>query len=176
MTEIISATNGKTPPVRDGQKRKFTTEFKKELVARVKGGAIAQQVANEYDISGSVLRRWIEGEGLGMVGTSNGSKGNMKMSAATKKKISDTRKKMFKKGLLKKNAKGKLVKRAYVRVDDSMHDLAKLSGPVKEAIGLLKLGQKWMYGALQNNIISEFDEAHDLSRMALRELLKLKEK
>src|SRR5258708_6485860 len=105
---IITNGTGKMPPVRDGQKRKFSLEFKKGLVARVKAGEVAQEIAGQYGISRSVLGRWLVGEGLGVVGASNGSQ-KRKMSAATKKKISEARKKMFKRVDLK-HVGGKHVK------------------------------------------------------------------
>ena len=165
MSEL-QLTNGKTPPpMVPGKKRIFPAEYKKAIGARIsKGKESIQAVADELGLNSSVVRRWSRGEGLGTFGGDHEAR--KKMSPATKKKISEARRKQEK---LKKG------KRKYVRVDEDMPKLAKLPAPVKEAIGLLKLGQKWMYHALQTNVIAEFDEAHDLSRMALRELLKLKE-
>jgi transposase-like protein len=57
----ISKANGIGPPL-SGQKRNFTDEFKRGIVARVKKGEVASKVASEYQLSGSVLRRWMANE------------------------------------------------------------------------------------------------------------------
>lgn len=157
MSETQSVTNGKTPPLpRDGKKRKFDVAFKKACAARVKAGETAQHVADEFKISSSTIARWVKGEALGPMGGVRG--------------VRKTKKKRL------WAAKKPRSKRAYKKVDESSPYFLLLPIPVKDAIKFLKLAEQSMYTALRESRISGFDEAHDLSRMALRELQKLQER
>jgi transposase-like protein len=71
MIESTSASAGaaKTngiggPPPIDGQRRQFSDEFKRGIVARVKKGEVAGALANKLKISGSVIRRWVAQAGV----------------------------------------------------------------------------------------------------------------
>jgi transposase-like protein len=51
--------NGIGPPV-SGQRRQFTDDYKRAVIARVKKGESAWSVATELNISGSVVKRWVD--------------------------------------------------------------------------------------------------------------------
>uniref|UniRef100_UPI0038B23FDF transposase n=1 Tax=Paenibacillus allorhizosphaerae TaxID=2849866 RepID=UPI0038B23FDF len=48
--------SGSTKP---GQRRKFTTEFKKQMVQLYENGKSRASIVEEYDLTSSALDRWI---------------------------------------------------------------------------------------------------------------------
>lgn len=62
MQSTVSKANGITPPVA-GKKRHFSEDFMRSVVARVKKGEAISAVGAEYQITSSVIRRWIKSAG-----------------------------------------------------------------------------------------------------------------
>lgn len=65
-----TATEERSAPKLNGahvasKRRGFSDDFKRAAVARVKKGEIAAAVAKDLDVSGSVVRRWVQGVDVG---------------------------------------------------------------------------------------------------------------
>lgn len=156
MSEVAKiADPSKVPASQKGKKRQFTLEFKKAIAARVRAGEGVVAVAKELGLSDSQVSAWSRGEAMGNYTDvkRHVPKTTVKPTAKTqsKKKPSPTR---HKASLVEVRQPG-------------------LPREVKDAIAWLTSAESWMYRALREGELTQFDAAHDYARQALRELKKL---
>jgi transposase-like protein len=62
-TAVSKANGAMPPPLVAGKKRQFSAEFMSGVVARIKKGEAASSVGEEYQITPSVIRRWVKAAG-----------------------------------------------------------------------------------------------------------------
>jgi len=106
MSEATSAgaakTNGAGPPI-SGQKRQFSDDFKRSIIARVKKGEAAAELAAELAIAPSVIRRWFR-EGVAKPKSVKGLPKGVTLTAKGRKVYSEE----FRRAAVKRMAKGNL--------------------------------------------------------------------